>query len=313
MAVVASFTTDLTVSDFPLTFPLTVNFTDTSTGSPDSWWWDFGDGYSSEDQNPFHTYSSEGTFNITFYSWKNAVIENVPVSPSNSILKEAIIQDHSDPDSVNQGWEDLANAEFVPTSIFRYVFFSTGAGLGKRKLVAGKTTYTVNMSAFSAGQLVFAPLRCFFNLSAGCGLDVAEPSIVNPFKIFTTSGQIVTNFASNDATASFQFTVSEASDFTNRLITETDVGCFYGYFNNVTLGPPPTIKAYTSWDGDTATKTLTTNSGVDFTGDPLIGFTPLDVTFSDTSFINIVSWKWDFGDGNTSTQQNPTNTYINNT
>lgn len=45
--------------------PLTVQFTDTSTGSPVSWNWDFGDGTSSTEQNPTHTYFSAGTYNVT--------------------------------------------------------------------------------------------------------------------------------------------------------------------------------------------------------------------------------------------------------
>lgn len=42
--------------------PLTVQFKDTSTGSPASWNWNFGDGYTSTEQNPSHTYLSAGTY-----------------------------------------------------------------------------------------------------------------------------------------------------------------------------------------------------------------------------------------------------------
>lgn len=45
--------------------PLTVQFTDTSTESPASWNWNFGDGTSSTEQNPTHTYFSAGTYNVT--------------------------------------------------------------------------------------------------------------------------------------------------------------------------------------------------------------------------------------------------------
>lgn len=45
-----------------------------------------------------------------------------------------------------------------------------------------------------------------------------------------------------------------------------------------------------------------------FTGTPTSGAVPLTVTFTDAS-INATSWLWDFGDGNTSTDQNPTNIY----
>lgn len=45
--------------------PLTVKFNDTSTGSPASWNWDFGDRTSSTEQNPTHTYFSAGTYKVT--------------------------------------------------------------------------------------------------------------------------------------------------------------------------------------------------------------------------------------------------------
>jgi len=45
--------------------PLTVQFTDKSSGRPNSWLWDFGDGATSAQQNPVHTYTGAGTFTVT--------------------------------------------------------------------------------------------------------------------------------------------------------------------------------------------------------------------------------------------------------
>jgi PKD repeat protein len=45
--------------------PLTVAFTDTSTGSPASWSWTFGDGGTSTTRNPSHTYTTAGTYTVT--------------------------------------------------------------------------------------------------------------------------------------------------------------------------------------------------------------------------------------------------------
>ncbi|MFN8396563.1 MAG: T9SS-dependent M36 family metallopeptidase [Bacteroidia bacterium] len=42
-----------------------VSFTDQSAGSPTGWSWTFGDGGTSTQQNPNHTYSTPGTYNVT--------------------------------------------------------------------------------------------------------------------------------------------------------------------------------------------------------------------------------------------------------
>ncbi len=59
-APVAGFTSDVTNG----TAPLTVNFTDQSTGTPTSWLWDFGDNDTSSVQNPSHTYTAAGTYTV---------------------------------------------------------------------------------------------------------------------------------------------------------------------------------------------------------------------------------------------------------
>ncbi|MBT8507249.1 hypothetical protein AZH53_02240 [Methanomicrobiaceae archaeon CYW5] len=43
----------------------TVRFTDTSTNEPDSWYWTFGDGLTSTEQNPVHQYKKPGTYSVS--------------------------------------------------------------------------------------------------------------------------------------------------------------------------------------------------------------------------------------------------------
>lgn len=46
------------------TAPFIVHFTDQSSGSPSSWLWDFGDGGTSTQRNPLHTYTVAGSFTV---------------------------------------------------------------------------------------------------------------------------------------------------------------------------------------------------------------------------------------------------------
>ena len=57
----ANFTADQTEGSCPLT----VQFIDQSTGEITSWYWDFGDGGTSTEQNPSHTYNSTGYFTVS--------------------------------------------------------------------------------------------------------------------------------------------------------------------------------------------------------------------------------------------------------
>ena len=59
---------DFSVSNTTGCYPLSVQFNDLSTsasGTVTSWQWDFGDGFGSTEQNPSHTYTSSGNYNVT--------------------------------------------------------------------------------------------------------------------------------------------------------------------------------------------------------------------------------------------------------
>ncbi len=64
---------DFTVDRTSGTAPLTVSFTDTSTGSPDSYYWDFGNGQLSYDRNPGYVYTSAGSYTVVLRIEKNGI------------------------------------------------------------------------------------------------------------------------------------------------------------------------------------------------------------------------------------------------
>jgi PKD repeat protein len=63
-----------------------VRFSDESTGEPTSWQWDFGDGQTSQQQNPSHTYTSSGSKTVTLVvsnaSGSDSTVKEVRISPS---------------------------------------------------------------------------------------------------------------------------------------------------------------------------------------------------------------------------------------
>ena len=101
------------------TIPLTVTFTDTSTGSPNIWSWDFGDGNltNATVKNPVHTYTGRGSFSV------NLTVTNTS-SGSNMTTQKDLIRVGNLSGSIgvfrgglgwyldsnrNGGWDDFVN------------------------------------------------------------------------------------------------------------------------------------------------------------------------------------------------------------
>lgn len=78
-AIVAAFYAPLTSGKVPLT----VKFTDKSTGSPTSWYWNFGDKYTSTVKNPVHKYTKAGKYTVT--------LKVTSAAGSNTVTKSSYI------------------------------------------------------------------------------------------------------------------------------------------------------------------------------------------------------------------------------
>jgi PKD repeat protein len=86
--------TDFTVNKTSGTAPLTVQFTDISTGNPTSWNWSFGDGSLSTSKNPPHSYSLAGTYtvslNVTNASGSNLTVKTGYITVTNGGISSKI-------------------------------------------------------------------------------------------------------------------------------------------------------------------------------------------------------------------------------
>jgi PKD repeat protein len=93
---VANFTADKTEGYAPLI----VQFTDTSTNSPTSWSWEFGDGQTSDVQNPEHTFVSEGVYQVNLTATSSDGSNNVKsmVITVNRVIFPGCTNPPTDPD-----------------------------------------------------------------------------------------------------------------------------------------------------------------------------------------------------------------------
>jgi len=209
--------------------PFDVQFTDYSTGSPSSWSWDFGDGGTSTSQNPVHTYSSTGVYDVT-------------LNVSNS-----------------EGYD-----------VFTRYSYITASGTSVSCDFIANTTYV------SLGDPIL-----FTDTSTGDDIDTWTWDI---------NGDGVTDGTTESMTV------------------------YYGTVGTYTVTHSASSSVTGASDSETKTNYITVINGVgcigcNFTANITSGQAPLTVQFSDLSTGTPDAWYWDFGDGYTSTEQNPVHTY----
>lgn len=74
--------------------PLTVTFTDLSTGGPTSWSWDFGDGGGSSEQNPTYTYTNPGTYTVTLIAGNSCGSDTATKVDYITVTEEVVLEVH---------------------------------------------------------------------------------------------------------------------------------------------------------------------------------------------------------------------------
>jgi PKD repeat protein len=195
---------------------LVVQFTDLSEGEPIYWEWDFGDGYTSNEQNPIHVYTKAGIYTVSL------------------LVKDDTFTD-------------------IETKV-NYI--------------------TVNMVADFSASIVTGPadLVVFFT----------DLSLGEPFSWLWDFGD---GYTSNEQNPTHIYT--EAGKYTVTLTAFND----------------------TNIDTEIKVNYITVYAVANFYGEPITGYSSLLVQFTDISTGNPNSWFWDFGDGSYSNEQNPKHFY----
>ena len=139
--------------------PVTVNYTDQSTGC-NNWQWDFPGGTpsSATTQNPTTTYNTTGTFDATLTAWSTSTYRGNKMVKAGYIVMTALPGTPGTPSGMNQLCSDPANQTYN----------SSGT--------ADATSYTWDIQPPSAGTLIPSGSSCsvdFVNTYTGtCSLKV---------------------------------------------------------------------------------------------------------------------------------------------
>lgn len=304
-------TADFSVSSVCLNLP--ANFVDQSVFTIDpisSYRWFFGDGDSSNVQDPTHIYTSSGTFQVTLIVNNDFCSDTI----SQNLLVEAPPIPSFNKD-INQGCSPLSinfnNTSSPNAQSFRWSF-GDGSAIDTNR---NPTHVFVNNSTADTTFYVYM----IANTAFGCVDTTFDSVLVSPVPIplFTSDavldcGPITVNFTNNTAgdSLSFQWNFGDGSPPSFQR-DPTHI------FNNNTLF----ISNYdvelivTSINGctDTARQVITVYPEPNFSFgiSPDSGCSPLNVRFP--SVVGAVSYQWDFGDGGSASGPTPTHTFINNT
>ena len=290
-------------------------FINQSTNSPVQWNWNFGDGNTSTAQNPVHTYSSPGTYDVTLTAINNigctdTIHKNVIVNPKAVASFSSTAFCFTQPTC-------FTNASTISSgSITNWSWNFGDPGSGSNTSIQQNPCHTYTTQGINATLTL--------TTNAGCQSSISLPVTFSP-----------------DPVSSFSSTVSCEGDttcFTN--LSSVSSGSIVGWswnFIDTISGANNTSSAqnpchfYSSSNNRSAQLTVTSDKGCQSTYSLPVSFYPLPVSafnatssclenatcFSDLSTLSagaIANRQWSFGEpgsgiSNSSSSQNPCHTY----
>jgi PKD repeat protein len=144
--------------------PLEVAFADLSAGEPTGWLWDFGDGASSTERHPIHTYAEGAEYDVSLVATNPqgsdaevAAVEVLPALPSAAFAPLADARVSSGSPTQNFGNSQTFRARLAAASTEQsYLRFAVG-GLADRRVIRAVLRLYVTDPSVEGGTLSVAP------------------------------------------------------------------------------------------------------------------------------------------------------------
>ncbi|QEC49871.1 DNRLRE domain-containing protein [Baekduia soli] len=290
------------------TAPLNVQFTNTTTGTPapSSYLWDFGDGQTSTEVNPAHTYTANGTYSVTLTA-TNAV--GPDTKTQTGLISVADV-----PASGEQSFPAVADAPVKSNSPTKNYGTATSLRLRKDSSATG-TNYNSYLK-FDVTGLTGTPTSAKLRLYStdgspdGGAVSATSSSWTESGITWNTAPALGSTIGTAGKTASAAFVdiplgnPIAADGIYSFALTTTSSNSQY-YASREAAANQPQLILTTSGGGTPGPGAVVAQ----FAASATSGQGTLAVDFTDQSTGGADSWSWDFGDGGTSNQQSPSHTY----
>src|SRR6476620_2256321 len=298
----ASFAASLTTA----CAPAAIQFTDHSTSPPGSsvtsWQWDFGDGGTSTQQNPSHTYTNTGFYSVT-----------LQITNSNGCKRTASIGRYIRIVSgINVDFAFLQPPTCQSPFLINFQDQSSGPGTLSYSWNFGNgTTSTIQNPSTTYNAAGTYSVKLSVQSDLGCsGTNTKDIVVAGKTTDFTAPANICVGQTINILNNSVPAPVSSSWTFSDGT-TSSQINPVKTFLSGGTFQVKLVNNYGNCKDSVTKDVTVITSPAIDFSSDDSISCdAPFTVQFTDKSPI-ASAWSWDFGDGSTSTEQNPNHTYTN--
>ena len=355
--------------------PLMVQFTDQSIGNISGWLWLFGDGQTSTEQNPSHTYTGDGVYNVCLVVIKpdnshetvtkeDYISVGNPAPPWTLTMHEALYWDY----------DILPDSEFVTLDIAgEGILYWTGFRVKDRDEVDWGVTQNYEHRIYVDGEECYDVLDSVKEIWEFQQFEVSRTDSLYPVIYYKGRDLTAQTFWRMEIPFHKVLGVVSMNKHPEGTLS---VGMCYATYSLVgsgvpglgggrrgeewsiekvsdKLGFPAAEKLKTILEKEFSKKVFSVGiitrshkddpeaysllwvdapeierdeirnflvweefieltyelTVIDFTANPTSGSAPLTVQFTNQSIGDVSGWKWSFGDGNTSTEQNPSHTY----
>lgn len=293
---------DFSVSNVYACTGQVLQFQNTSPGTSAAWHWQFGDGDTSALQNPQHSYATTGTFDVTLtitdpdgcqdtltkpqYITVVDPFANFSASPVSAPCPPLLVSFNDSSTGNIIGWEwDFGDGSGSNTQHPQHNYTSPGS-YDVTLIVTGISGCRDTLT-FPALIVVGGPDAVYHvNPMSGCPPLTVTFWITNKVDVAQTLWDFGDGFIGTGDTVTH--TYANYGTYLATLIINNGLSDTFECERALAL-PPITV--------DTI--------GAGFSTSVEVGCVPQSVIFTDGSIGDITSWSWNFGNGNTSTSQNP--------